>query len=145
MPKREYAAINEASRIHGELIRETRLKLGMTQAELADHFGVWRETISRLECGHFNIIDRFPRNALLNERMRIWAEMNRDSDERKVGVRENLYQNPKRRRIPADVKPRVSARSRYWDPINENMKAERAAKKEKKIERKNIERSVIRV
>ena len=109
MSQRVYAATNEASRVHGELIRKTRLGLGMTQRELAKIFGVWRETINRIENGHFDITRAYPKYKLLNERMRIWAEMNK-------GGRKRTYRNSKRRcRISQPgLIPHISPWTRYW-------------------------------
>lgn len=119
---RRYDAINRASRIHGERIRKTRLGLGMTQRELAKLFGVWRETITRIENGHFDITRAYPRYQILNERMRIWAEMNKGGRKRKY-----TSNGKKTRRVtePETVQPRISSRSRYWEPFNKTLKESR--------------------
>lgn len=121
-------AVNEASRIHGERIRKTRTGLGMTQQELAQIFGVWRETISRIETGRYNIIRRYPKYAILNERMRIWAEMNKGGKKKKyvnssIKVH-SLYEveNPL---------PYLSSRRRYWEAVQERKKQEKQLKGEK--------------
>ena len=128
---RRYAPINRASARHGERIRKTRLGLGMTQPELAKLFGVWRETISRIENGHFDITRAYPKYQILNERLRIWAEMNK-------GGRKKKYRNGTKRvyrlKKPESVAPRVSANSRFWAPYNQMMKEKR------KNERENTER-----
>ena len=125
--RRTYAAINRPSRIHGERIRKTRLGLGMTQPELAKIFGVWPETICRIECGHFDITRAYPKYQILNERMRIWAEMNKGGRKRKYTTcaRRTVGKKP-----PENCSPRISARNRYWEPINKSLK-------EKRNERKN--------
>lgn len=120
-----YAAINRASGIYGDRIRRTRRGLGMTQKELAKMFGVWPETICRIENGHFDITRAYPKYQILNERMRIWAEMNK-------GGRKKKYKSDGRkvrRVVKAEtVEPRISSSSRYWNPINQIMKEKRKEK-----------------
>jgi transcriptional regulator with XRE-family HTH domain len=128
--RRTYAAINRPSRIHGERIRKTRLGLGMTQPELAKIFGVWPETICRIECGHFDITRAYPKYQILNERMRIWAEMNKGGRRRVYAREDKDKYSICRKRGPEPTTPRVSAASRYWEPINKSLK-------EKRNERKN--------
>ncbi len=118
MPARIYAAINAPSRKHGERIRKTRLGLGMTQPELAKLFGVRFETISRIECGHFDITRAYPRYQILNERMRIWAEMNKGGKRRVYARKDKRKISICRKRGPDPITPRVSSRNKYWQPIN---------------------------
>jgi transcriptional regulator with XRE-family HTH domain len=133
---RRYAAINEASRRHGERIRKTRRGLGMTQPELAKLFGVWRETISRIECGHFDITRAYPRYQILNERMRIWAEMNKGGRKKKYCGGKKLRQESE----PEVVKPRISARSRYWNSYNQMRKEKGKAKNEREDTKRSTKR-----
>jgi DNA-binding XRE family transcriptional regulator len=122
---RIYAAINRASQLHGERIRKTRLGLGMTQTELAKLFGVWRETISRIECGYFDITRAYPRYQILNERMRIWAEMNKGGRKRKY--RKSRTKTRKNKKL-GTAQPRVSSRSRYWESVNQAKKENQNAR-----------------
>ena len=61
----------------GVSLRRARYALGMTQKELAAHFGVTRETIYRIEGGKRG--DRSTKYSvrIRRERMRIWAEINK--------------------------------------------------------------------
>lgn len=61
----------------GVKMRLARYAAGMTQRELAAHFGVTRETINRIECGRRGDYSTKHGVCLLRERMRIWAEMNK--------------------------------------------------------------------
>ncbi len=123
---RIYAAINEPSRRHGDRIRKTRLGLGMTQRELGEMFGIWKDTVSRIECGHYDITRAYPKHQILNERLRIWAEMNKGGRKRKY---KTSAEKTRKFKVPANPLPRISTNSRYWMQV----------KKEKQNARTNPE------
>lgn len=58
-------------------MRRARYALGMTQQQLAAHFGVTRETIYRVEGGRNGERSTKFSVRVLRERMRIWAEINK--------------------------------------------------------------------
>ena len=93
---RVYAPKNEVADAHGARIRKTRIYLGMTQTELGKLFGLGQPIISKIECGYYSIIHAYPQYQLLNERMRIWAEMNKNGKKKKyVNSRRKVVQQGK--------------------------------------------------
>ena len=56
----------------GLAVKRARLAMGWSQADLAERFGVCRETISRIETG-FCKLKHYRKH---REPIRIWAEMN---------------------------------------------------------------------
>jgi DNA-binding XRE family transcriptional regulator len=61
----------------GVKMRLARYALGMTQQQLAAHFGVTREAIYRIENGRRGERSTKRRVRFQREKMRIWAELNK--------------------------------------------------------------------
>lgn len=114
-----YLPVNEASRRFGERIRITRLGLGLTQRELAEMFRIWPSTVSRLECGRFDITRTHPKWQVLNERMRIWAEMNKGGKKKKF---RNSRRKPARQAKAETLFPYVNPTDRFWAAIHQKEK-----------------------
>jgi len=84
----------------GKLIRESRRKAGLTQAELATRLGMSRATISRLESGtiqelgirkYAQVADRLGLEVILrrkNTRMTLHEAYDRNREERTIAFKE---------------------------------------------------------
>ncbi len=85
----------------GRRLGKRRLELGMTQAELAEHAGVSKRTVERLEHGDSTQLTNYVRILRSLELLDVWVGMHPEPGTRPMDLLREQQRSPKRARRSA--------------------------------------------